>query len=73
MSDLSMLINGLQVTAEKGATFERRNPLDGSVATRAPAASPADAVRAVEAAARRWPAATPWCSRAARTARAPTS
>ncbi|MFI4927314.1 MAG: aldehyde dehydrogenase [Burkholderiales bacterium] len=51
MSDLSMLINGLQVTAEKGATFERRNPLDGSVATRAPAASPADAVRAVEAAA----------------------
>ena len=40
MSDLSMLINGLKVTAEKGATFERRNPLDGSVATRAPAASP---------------------------------
>ncbi|MGQ3116008.1 MAG: aldehyde dehydrogenase [Hydrogenophaga sp.] len=51
MSDLSMLINGLKVTAEKGAIFERRNPLDGSVATRAPAASPADAVMAVEAAA----------------------
>lgn len=51
MSDMSMLINGLKVTAEKGATFERRNPLDGSVATRAPAASPADAVMAVEAAA----------------------
>ncbi|MEO8653101.1 MAG: aldehyde dehydrogenase [Ramlibacter sp.] len=51
MSDLSMLINGLKVTAEKNATFERRNPLDGSVATRAPAASPADAVMAVEAAA----------------------
>ena len=51
MSDLSMLINGLKVTAEKGATFERRNPLDGSVATRAPAASPADAAIAVEAAA----------------------
>ena len=50
MSDMSMLINGLKVTAEKGATFERRNPLDGSVATRAPAASPADAVMAVEAA-----------------------
>ena len=46
MSDLSMLINGLQVTAEKGACFERRNPLDGTVATRAPAASPADAVMA---------------------------
>ena len=51
MSDMSMLINGLKVTAEKGATFERRNPLDGSVATRAPAASAADAVMAVEAAA----------------------
>ena len=51
MSDLSMLINGLAVSAEKGATFERRNPLDGSVATRAPAASEADAVAAVEAAA----------------------
>ncbi len=51
MSDMSMLINGLKVTAEKGATFERRNPLDGTVATRAPAASAADAVMAVEAAA----------------------
>ncbi len=51
MSDLSMLINGLAVSAEKGATFERRNPLDGSIATRAPAASTADAVAAVEAAA----------------------
>ncbi len=51
MSDLSMLINGIHVAAEKGATFERRNPLDGSVATRAAAASPADAVKAVEAAA----------------------
>ena len=51
MSDMSMLINGLKGTAEKGATFERRNPRDGTVATRAPAASPADAVMAVEAAA----------------------
>ncbi len=51
MSDLSMLINGLAVSAERGATFERRNPLDGSIATRAPAASEADAVAAVEAAA----------------------
>ena len=51
MSDMSMIINGLKVTAEKSATFERRNPLDGTVATRAPAASPADAVMAVEAAA----------------------
>lgn len=51
MSDMSMLINGLKVTAEKGATFERRNPLDGTVATRAPAATPADALMAAEAAA----------------------
>jgi acyl-CoA reductase-like NAD-dependent aldehyde dehydrogenase len=51
VSDLSMFINGLAVSAEGGKTFERRNPLDGSIATRAPAASPADAVLAVEAAA----------------------
>ena len=51
MSDLSMLINGLAASARNGATFERRNPLDQQVATRAPAASPEDAVRAVEAAA----------------------
>lgn len=51
VSDLSMIINGLAVSAEKGATFERRNPLDESVATRAPAASEADALAAVEAAA----------------------
>ena len=51
MSDSSMLINGLKVSAENGATFERRNPLDGSVVTRAPAASPADAVMAADAAA----------------------
>jgi benzaldehyde dehydrogenase (NAD) len=51
MSDMSMLINGLKVTAENNATFERRNPLDGTVATRAPAASTADAIMAVEAAA----------------------
>ncbi|HSW05971.1 aldehyde dehydrogenase [Aquabacterium sp.] len=51
MSDLSMLINGLAVSAEGGRTFERRNPLDGAVATRAPAASVADAVAAVDAAA----------------------
>lgn len=57
MSDLSMLINGLKVTAEGGMTFERRNPLDDTVATRAPAASTGDAVAAVEAAAeafRKW-------------------
>ena len=67
MSDLSMLIDGLKVQAEKGATFERRNPLDGSVATRAPAASLADALKAVEAAAaafRRWSETGPGTRRA---------
>ncbi|RCW66777.1 aldehyde dehydrogenase [Pseudorhodoferax soli] len=56
MSDLSMLINGQAVAAENGATFDRRNPLDESLATRAPAATPADAIRAVEAAAGAFPA-----------------
>ncbi len=51
MSDLTMLIGGKAVAARNGATFERRNPLDDSVATRAPAATPEDAVDAVEAAA----------------------
>ncbi len=51
MSDLSMLIGGAFVAVRNGATFERRNPLDGSVATRAAAATPEDAVAAVEAAA----------------------
>ena len=44
MSDMSMLINGLKVTAENHAMFS-------AAATRAPAASAADAVMAVEAAA----------------------
>ncbi len=51
VSEPSMIINGLEVGAEGQATFERRNPLDGAVVTRAPAASTADAVAAVEAAA----------------------
>ena len=59
MSDMSMLINGLKVSAENNATFERRNPLDGTVATRAPAASPADAILAVEAAAEAFKT---WCN-----------
>ena len=34
-----MLIGGAMRAAANGATFARRNPLDQSVATRAPAAS----------------------------------
>lgn len=52
MTTISMLINGERVSASSGKTFDRRNPLDGEVATTAPAASPDDAVRAVEAAAK---------------------
>ncbi|WP_211460819.1 aldehyde dehydrogenase [Collimonas silvisoli] len=56
MNTISMLINGEPSQAENGATFERSNPLDGQVATRAPAASVADALRAVDAAAAAFPA-----------------
>jgi benzaldehyde dehydrogenase (NAD) len=56
MSTISMLINGNRVAARSGAQFERRNPLDGSVATTAPAAGVDDAKDAVEAAARAFPA-----------------
>lgn len=52
---ISMLINGERVQAGNGAVFERRNPLDGSVATRAPAATVDDARRAVDAAAAAFP------------------
>jgi benzaldehyde dehydrogenase (NAD) len=50
MTDISMFIDGERRAATGGATFERRNPLDGNVATRAPAGTPADAVAAVDAA-----------------------
>ncbi|MFM0266271.1 aldehyde dehydrogenase [Paraburkholderia sediminicola] len=56
MQSISMLINGAAVQASNGATFERRNPLDGEVATRAPAATVADAVAAADAAAAAFPA-----------------
>ena len=44
MNTISMLINGERIQSRHGATFERRNPLDGSVATKAPAATVADAI-----------------------------
>lgn len=56
MASISLLINGAHTAASNGATFERRNPLDGKVATIAPAASVQDAVAAVEAAALAFPA-----------------
>ena len=56
MPSISLLIHGQAAAASNGATFERRNPLDGTVATTAPAATVADAIAAVEAAAAAFPA-----------------
>jgi len=56
MTTISMLINGEPCAAGNGATFERANPLDGKVATTAPAATVDDARRAVDAAAAAFPA-----------------
>lgn len=56
MNTISLLINGERMQASNGATFERRNPLDGSVATTAPAATISDALAAVDAAAKAFPA-----------------
>lgn len=56
MQEIQLLIQGERSGASSGRTFDRRNPLDGAVATRAPAATPADAVRAVEAAHKAFPA-----------------
>ena len=51
MNSIRMLIGGESCHARDGRTFERRNPLDGQVATVAPAASAEDARTAVDAAA----------------------
>jgi benzaldehyde dehydrogenase (NAD) len=50
MFETSLLIDNRDVPARDGATFERRNPLDGTVATRAAAGTVADAIAAVDAA-----------------------
>src|SRR6516164_6418544 len=54
--DRQMLIDGADSPAEGGATFERSDPVTGDIATRAAAASVADAVRAADAAAAALPA-----------------
>jgi benzaldehyde dehydrogenase (NAD) len=51
MNKISMLINGEPAQASTGGTFARANPLDGTTATIAPAASVDDAVAAAVAAA----------------------
>ena len=44
--DIGLLIDGGEVPAVSRATFERRNPVTGEVATRAAAGKAADAARA---------------------------
>ncbi|MDB5766692.1 MAG: Aldehyde Dehydrogenase, partial [Collimonas fungivorans] len=56
MNEISMLIGGKELPAADGRTFERRNPVSGAIATRAPAAGLADADAAVEAAQAAFPA-----------------
>jgi benzaldehyde dehydrogenase (NAD) len=56
MNAISMLIDGEPRQAGDGATFERKSPLDPAMVTLAPAATVADAIAAVEAAARAFPA-----------------
>jgi acyl-CoA reductase-like NAD-dependent aldehyde dehydrogenase len=56
MFNIDLLIDGKAVPAAKGRTFERRNPLNDSVATTAAAASVEDARAAADAAARAFPA-----------------
>ncbi|MDR2331567.1 MAG: aldehyde dehydrogenase [Comamonas sp.] len=56
MIEQKMLIGGQACDAGNAAMVERKNPLDGTVASRAPAATVADAIRACEAAAAAFPA-----------------
>ena len=56
MSEVSMLIGGQDRPASSGATFERLNPVTGTLASRSPAATLADADAAVDAAAAAFPA-----------------
>lgn len=56
MFNIDLLIDGKTVPAAKGRIFERHNPLNDSVATKAAAASVEDARAAADAAARAFPA-----------------
>jgi benzaldehyde dehydrogenase (NAD) len=56
MKNVLMLIDGEEVSASNGVTFDRRNPLDGEVASCAPAATLEDVRAAVRAAQRAFPA-----------------
>lgn len=49
--NVSLIIGNESVPASDGATFERRDPISGAIASRAPAASVKDALHAADAAA----------------------
>jgi acyl-CoA reductase-like NAD-dependent aldehyde dehydrogenase len=55
MMDINLLIDDRDVAASTGATFERRDPITGDVASRAAAASVTDAQAAADAAAAAFP------------------
>ena len=56
MNQVQLLINGVSCPAADGMTFDRFGPLSGQPATRAAAGKAADAVAAVDAAAKAFPA-----------------
>ena len=55
MDTVGLLIANEETEASNGATFERRNPVSGAVATKAAAATVDDAIAAVDAAAAAFP------------------
>lgn len=62
MTTLGLKIDNIDQAASNAATFERRNPITGAVATTAAAATTQDAIAAVDAAARalpKWAAISP--------------
>jgi acyl-CoA reductase-like NAD-dependent aldehyde dehydrogenase len=50
--NISFIVDGAAVEAEGGATFERKDPMTGKLATRAAAATLADVEKVVAAAAK---------------------
>ncbi len=56
MFETSLLLNNQDIPATEGATYDRLNPIDGQVATRAAAATVGDAIAAADAAAAAFPA-----------------
>jgi acyl-CoA reductase-like NAD-dependent aldehyde dehydrogenase len=55
LETLDLMINGNDVAASSGATFERNNPITNEVATKAASATTDDAIAAVDAAAAAFP------------------